>query len=189
MFEGRVESAKRLNLFYDDVERYYHVNTNLTGAMARRYICKACNKSCRRDVSHVCDQTCSDCMMSSPCAFEDIRIPCEICNRHFRSQKCFDNRKRRTPKKRTVCESKRCCVTCGALLTRENHECNKRYCQNCNPNKEASHLYFMRPLKNVLPAGDSVLYQNTNIRKRPRYNSKSSLSTAVMLEVQGCGRC
>jgi len=99
MYEGRVESSKRLNLLYDDVERHFHVITNLTGAKARRYVCKACNKSCRRDVSHVCDQTCSDCVMIPPCAFEDIRIPCEICNRHFRSEKCFDNHKRRTPKK------------------------------------------------------------------------------------------
>ena len=45
MFEGRVESSKRLNLLYDDVERHYHVITNLTGAMGRRNVCKACNKS------------------------------------------------------------------------------------------------------------------------------------------------
>jgi len=94
MFEGRVDSAKRLNLVYEDVERHYHVITNPAGAMARRYVCTACNKSCWRDVKHVCDQTCSDCMMRSPCAFEDIRIPSEECNRHFRSQKCLDNHKR-----------------------------------------------------------------------------------------------
>jgi len=114
MFEGRVESAKRLNLLDDDVERHYHVITNLTGAMARRYVCKACNKSCRRDVSHLCDQTWSDCMMSPPCAFEDISIPCEECNRHFRSQKCFDKHKRRTPKKSPV-------VRVSVVLARVEH--------------------------------------------------------------------
>ena len=36
MFEGKVDTAKRLNTIYDDVERYYHVITNLTGAMARK---------------------------------------------------------------------------------------------------------------------------------------------------------
>jgi len=36
MFEGQVESAKRLNLLYDDVDRHYHVITNLTGSMAKR---------------------------------------------------------------------------------------------------------------------------------------------------------
>ena len=120
MFEGRVVSAKRLSLLYDDVERHYHVITKLTGAMETQYACKACNKSCRRDVTHVCDPTCSDCMMSPPCAFQNIRIPCEECNRHFRSQKCFDIHKRNAPKERTVRESKRYCGTCGLLVTREN---------------------------------------------------------------------
>ena len=35
MFEGHVESNKRLNLLYDDVDSHYHVITNLTGAMAK----------------------------------------------------------------------------------------------------------------------------------------------------------
>jgi len=45
MFEGQVGSVKRINLLYDDVERHYHVITNLTAAMARRYVCKGCHKS------------------------------------------------------------------------------------------------------------------------------------------------
>ena len=31
MFEGQVDSAKRINLIYKDVERHYHVIVNLTG--------------------------------------------------------------------------------------------------------------------------------------------------------------
>jgi len=38
------------------------VITNLTGAMAKRYVCKAYNKSCRCDITHVCDIICNDCM-------------------------------------------------------------------------------------------------------------------------------
>ena len=37
MFEGQVDASKLINLLYDDVERHYHVITNLTGAMAKRY--------------------------------------------------------------------------------------------------------------------------------------------------------
>jgi len=66
MFEGQVGSSKYLNLLYDDVERHYHVITNLTWAMAKKYVCSLCNKSCSRDITHVCDQTCSDCMASPP---------------------------------------------------------------------------------------------------------------------------
>ena len=40
MFEGQVDSSKHLNLIYDDVERHYHVITNLTSAMAKRYYVK-----------------------------------------------------------------------------------------------------------------------------------------------------
>ena len=49
-YDGHVESEKRINLLYDDVEHHYHVITNLTGAMAMRYVCTACNRGCRSDV-------------------------------------------------------------------------------------------------------------------------------------------
>ena len=129
MLEGPVESAKRLNLLYD-VERHYHVITNLTGAMAKKYVCKASHKACTSEITYVCDKTCSDCMVSPPCAFSDVRIPCAECNTHFRSRTCYDNHKQRTIKKRSVCEPKRCCATCGLLVTHGNHECNKRLCEN-----------------------------------------------------------
>jgi len=38
MFEGQVDSIKRLNNLYDYVERQYHVIAKLTGAMAIRYV-------------------------------------------------------------------------------------------------------------------------------------------------------
>jgi len=66
MFEGQVDSTKRLNILYDDIERHYYVIANLTGAMARKYVCKGCKKACTSDVTHACDQTCSDCMASPP---------------------------------------------------------------------------------------------------------------------------
>jgi hypothetical protein len=44
MFGGGGQEKKRLNLLYDDVTRHYHVITNLTVAMAKRYVCTACNK-------------------------------------------------------------------------------------------------------------------------------------------------
>ena len=56
MFEGQVDTSKSLNLPYGDVGRHYHIITNLNGAMAKRYVCSACHRSCRRDITHVCDQ-------------------------------------------------------------------------------------------------------------------------------------
>ena len=109
MFEGRVETPERLNLLYDEVNRHYHVIGNLTAAMAKRYVCKACGKGGRHDVRHTCDQTCSNCMASPPCVSTGVRIPCADCDRHFRSQICFANHKRRIGNKRPVCERKRNC--------------------------------------------------------------------------------
>ena len=159
MHEGQVESSKHLNLLYDDVERHYHVITNLTGGMAKMYLCNACHKRCVRDITHVCVQTCSDCTASPPCAFSGIRFPCDGCNRHFRSRTCFANHEQSTTKKRSICERKRCCATCGRLVTDPRHECNKVFCANCKHNRDVGHLCYMKPWKDVLPdASDNVLY-------------------------------
>jgi hypothetical protein len=93
MFEGQVETSDRINLLYDDTSRLYHVIVILTGAMAKKFVCKACGKGCKREVTHTCDQTCSGCMASPPCVYAGVRIPCADCNRHFRSQSCFANHK------------------------------------------------------------------------------------------------
>ena len=74
IFEGHVESSKRLNLLYDDVTRHYHIIRILIAAMVRRYVCKSCGKGCRRDATHTCDQTCSDCLGSPPCESAGVGI-------------------------------------------------------------------------------------------------------------------
>ena len=159
MFEGCVEAAERLNLLYDEVTRHYHVIGNLTEAMARRYVCKACGKGCLRDVLHTCDQTCSSCMAIPPCVATGVRIPCADCGKHFSNQSCYANHKARIGNKKAVCERKRNCVTCGELIfSCKPHECGKRYCDVWTANREVGHLCYMQPLKNVLPSSDGVLY-------------------------------
>jgi hypothetical protein len=39
MFNGQVNASTRINLLCDDVNRHYHVITNITGAMAQLYVC------------------------------------------------------------------------------------------------------------------------------------------------------
>jgi hypothetical protein len=43
MFSGNSLSAKKLYLQYDRDNGHYKVITNLKGAMAKRYICNACD--------------------------------------------------------------------------------------------------------------------------------------------------
>jgi hypothetical protein len=135
-----------MNLIYDEVERHYRVITNLTGAMAKRFVCNACNKACTSYVTHVCDQTCSDCMTSPACAFSDLRIPCDGCNRHFRSRTSYANYKQSAANTKSVCERKRCCATCGGFVTDMCHECYQRFCENCKQDRDIDHMYYRRPL-------------------------------------------
>jgi len=81
MYQGHVESEKRINLLFDEVTRHYHVIGYLTGAMANRYICEGCNKGCKYGVVDTCEQTC---MVRPPCKYAGPRIPCDLCNRNFK---------------------------------------------------------------------------------------------------------
>jgi hypothetical protein len=38
IFDGQVESEKRINLLYDDVSHLYHVMYSVTGALSRQFL-------------------------------------------------------------------------------------------------------------------------------------------------------
>ena len=155
-------------------------------------MCKACNKSCASDTTHICDQTCSDCIARPPCVFSAVKIHCAECNRHFSSQACLANHKQSTSNKKSVCERKRCCSTCGVLKRSNKHECNKRFCEICKQNSEVGHLCYMRPLRDVLPANpDKVLYvfydfettQNKRYSDTAKAHCQTRLCSTVLCEV------
>jgi hypothetical protein len=161
MFDGHTNSPKSLNLPFDDAANQYHLITNLTGAMAKQYVCNTCNKGCTRGVTHICDETCRACMSNPPCVSDGVPIPCSDCSRHFRSHICFDNYKKRPPgkNKKNVCEQRRCCSSCGASIARCNdHECNRPFYTKCGQNRKVEHLCYMRPLQNELPSCDNIMY-------------------------------
>jgi len=97
--------------------------------------------------------------------FHSCQNTCAEGNRHFRSQTCFANHTQFTSNKKSICERKRCCSTCGALLSGMNYDCSMRYCHTCKQNRATGHLCFMKPLKDVLRANaDNVLYTGCNRR-------------------------
>ena len=154
MCDGHVTTSQRNNLFYDG--QHYHVITNLTAAMAKRYVCPACNKGFRRGEQHRCDASCDACTVIPPCIQDNARIPCDECNSYFRNTVCFVNHKRLKVSGKTVCEVKKRCVYCGVMKGRD-HECNKRYCSNCLKNREFGHKCYMAPLSDRTPRSDRVL--------------------------------
>jgi hypothetical protein len=135
MLERRVETSNRIDLLYDDRTRH-HVIGNVTGAMAKQLVCKACRKSCSTDRAHTCYHTCSDCMASPPCVHAVVRIPCAYCNRHFRSQSCFANHKLIHGKKKSVCDRKHVCPTLmHSLNPLENMNVANTLAKNVKPSK------------------------------------------------------
>jgi len=205
IFKGQVTSEKRVNLLYDKDNRHYHVIGNLIGAMSKQYICEACNQSCRSGVTHRCREKCTDSMSTPPCVCTDVRIPCEECNRTFRSQACFDKHKTNKLKKdKTVCEQNRNCAKCNGLLdpTRK-HECFKSFCDNCQKNREYGHLCYSEQL----PKSDDVLFvfydfettQDTRISDSATLNvpnlvclqqfcSQCEMQADIDTDCEGCGR-
>jgi len=63
-------------------------------------------------------------------------------------------------------------------VTSAKQECYKRFCSNCQENKDIGHLCYMRPLKDTLPAAsDKVLYVFYDIETTPNteYEEESKL--------------
>ena len=150
-FEGQVDSIKRLNLLYDNVERHYHVIAKLTATTARKYVCKRCNKACKSDVTQsearrvatAWPALRSHSHLSESPVLNAIDI-LEATNITTTTNKALN---RNVP-----------CATSEWVVTREKEECNTRSFDNSKNNKDVNHLWYMRPLKDALPsAGVKVL--------------------------------
>jgi hypothetical protein len=160
--------------------------------MAKRYVCKACNKGCEQGITHVCNQTCNDCMSSSTCVTSGVRIPCDERNRHFRSQTCFDNHKTGGRQKKYVCELKRNCGSCGLYVTHKDHECNRRFCNTCKQYRDVGHLCFMQPLQNKPAPTDKVLYvfYDFETTQDTKYSEQATVHVPnVVCLQQFCSKC
>jgi len=69
IFSGNSLSAKKLYLLYDTDNGHYNVITNIKAAMAKKYICDACDTL--YDNTHKCDKVCSLCNATPPCTRDE----------------------------------------------------------------------------------------------------------------------
>jgi len=150
-------------------------------------------------------ETFSDYRLVPPCTFSEERVPCDSCNRNFRSRSCFEKHKTNKLEGKTVCEKVQNCLVCNVCVTKKNHECFKPFCANCNQNMEINHLCYMQPLKNALPGADDVLFvfydfeitQDTKISEMTKLHVPilvclQQFCTACEMQVdyeQDCARC
>jgi hypothetical protein len=119
-------SSHLSEIMYDDVNHHYHVITNMTGAMAKKYVCKACNKICRHYVTHVIRHVVTVWHVRHvyPQGFEssvtnatDISGPRRVL---------IITKKTVCSWQKTMCEHKKWCESCGFVITRNDHECYRR---------------------------------------------------------------
>jgi hypothetical protein len=169
---------------------------NLTLAIAKRYVFEACNKGCRSDVTHLCDQICSDCHQSLPCIAADKCVFSSGCNKHFRSPKLFENHKKqprgKKKEKKSICEKVRFCGLCNEQILSDRrvqkHKCFKRYCSNCRCNRETGYLCYLVPLSPEMPSSDKVLYvfYNFEITQKTKLTEAATLHVPNLVCLQQC---
>ena len=127
-FSGNSLSNMILYVIYDS--GHYNVITKLKAAMAKRYVCNACDKL--YDFTHKCDKACSLCTATPPC-FKERAKYCATCNRWFLSEKCFQNHLPNKVKGKLVCQLRKVCRNFSFSVTGDKkHKCFKRFCNYCN---------------------------------------------------------
>jgi hypothetical protein len=125
MFSGNSISDKKLYLLYDSNSGHYNVMTNIKAAMAKRYICNACDTL--YDNAHKCDKACYLCTATPPCT-KDQKKYCGPCNRWFLSEKCLENHLTLKVKGKLVCQWRQVCRNCSFKVTfGSKHECFKKF--------------------------------------------------------------
>ena len=90
-----------------------------------------------------------------------------------------------TSNKKSICERKRCCKTCGALQSGMTYDCSKRYCYTFKQIRATGHLCYMRSLKDVLPANACnilcIFYdvETTSIKRIPTWTKNMCLTSSA----------
>jgi hypothetical protein len=78
-----------------------------------------------------------------PCRLDNDTITCDICQRNFRGQLCFN--KHKTSK---LCGKLKCCDRCMTYFwvqKKKQHVCGVTYCATCRADNPVRHLCYMMP--------------------------------------------
>ena len=116
MIEEQVDSSKRINLLYYDIERHYHVIVKLTGALVRRYVLKHVTKHAELTTHTAVTKCATIVCLDLHAPFPPYESPApnviDVLN-----HACFSKHKQRNSSKKSIC---------GALKRSEKHKCSKR---------------------------------------------------------------
>ena len=124
---------KRIYLYMHN--NHYDVITKMPGFFARTYYCHECKKAYNNLETRLCPNTCK-CCGSRPICPELSWMPCNNCDRMFKSQQCCDQHKEPRGEARSVCQGWVKCTQCKKAVRRccaapEKHDCGKNKCGIC----------------------------------------------------------
>ena len=153
------------NIYLLMKNNHYHLITDINKyAPHKHYFCTVCGEfySATTSYKHFeCKNICKACEHSD-CIFEDKKdegsewLKCNDCNRFWRNKKCFENHlKPAENRKKSICELKKKCGTCGLTLKRQmfdqfQHVCFEKFCRFCKQKYHGSteqHQCNIPPLK------------------------------------------
>ena len=138
---------------------YFHANhfdviTSIPGFLNRSYFCHRCHKSYDCTTDHICPTMCRSCR-GFGCVLEGDGILCNECDRLFKNQTCYNNRKEPINSGgRPVCEVVRKCEKCGKSMHRRKlknggHICGKK-CPTCGvilESQDVDHQCYIQQLE------------------------------------------
>ncbi|XP_045211635.2 uncharacterized protein LOC123563108 [Mercenaria mercenaria] len=134
--------------------------------LTRNYFCTTCNRGYDHKDKHACNNICSSCRKVHEKNDLNEWIHCQICNRYFQGQECFDLHAKITYKGNSTCKTYYRCAECSTTIKRKMHKkdhvCGERYCDTCKIFVSETHQCFMMPEETADDTSMSVEEELTN---------------------------
>jgi len=139
------EAANKIFLYYHD--GHYDVITSMSAFLSRNYFCIKCNKGYDHKEDHKCYNVCHACRKVHDEVDGDW-THCDVCNRYFKGQECFDLHTKMTVKGNSTCSTIYRCHECDKTVNKaidKYHQCGQTYCNTCKDFYPEGHQCFMMP--------------------------------------------
>ncbi|XP_037906182.1 uncharacterized protein LOC119648487 [Hermetia illucens] len=142
------QSLKKIYLYYSKLFQHFYVIKSLTAFFNRKYLCSFCDKVMYHRF-HKCEMKCTYCLSSPPCAFVEMMVNCQACNRVFRGENCLSKHIQNKVTDKTVCDTFKICTMCSKFLNlekrgKDDHKCDEFFCQACSRIVPPEHLCYIK---------------------------------------------
>ena len=139
------DCEKVIYLLFNGHESHYDFIKEMKSYLNRPFYCKHCNKAFEHVIHHNCGISCSLCRGLTVCVSEDIVRLCDLCNKTFNSDKCFNQHI-----KNKCCTEEKLCLSCELKYRfdkKHAHKCGEYLCHQCNEYYEQQpHNCYLKPI-------------------------------------------